>query len=623
MPIFENSDGTDESVFSADERRSDGSGSYQSFDGVEGDGAPASQSRQDDDRSQRPNVGPRGRFRSGGRGREAGGGGFGASAAPRGRGKVQVLPEEGSLPPGDPFGDEGRDESSHGEGSFSGRGGPGRMGGGGRFRSSGPRPKGRPRRSGPPEGGGAPSGRSAPQQQGGALRRSPYGGLGFWERIQSGSALDAACADYFGDAQPLDLEEVFNLGDAQMAELAASMEMEWVPGTRERQLVLERCLRQAAENRTAIAVGGVLELFADGNGCLVWSRDRFQPVDWSPFIPRCLVRRYGLRRGQQLQVLATFPREGAPHLCALRLNQVMQRDPAAASKLPQFKDLTPFYPTERLLLESATVDAQLNLSMRIVDLVTPVGLGQRGLIVAPPRTGKTILLQAFANAVSANRPDAQVWILLIDERPEEVTDFRRMARGEVFASTFDETPDRHVRLAEMVIEMARRRVECGEHVVLLLDSITRLARAYNTVMPTSGRILTGGIDANALQGPKSFFGSARNIEGGGSLTILGTALVETGSRMDDVIFEEFKGTGNMELHLDRELADRRIYPAINVGRSGTRKEELLYHPDELPRIHLFRRAMVGLTSTEAVEMLIQRVKKTGNNVEFLMTLNRG
>jgi transcription termination factor Rho len=300
----------------------------------------------------------------------------------------------------------------------------------------------------------------------------------------------------------------------------------------------------------------------------------------------------------------------------------MDSDPESAKKFPQFKELTPFYPRERILLENSIGDAAANLSMRIVDLVTPIGLGQRGLIVAPPRTGKTVLLQAFANAIAATRPDVEVWILLIDERPEEVTDFRRMAKGEVFASTFDETPDRHIQLAEMVIEMARRRVECGRHVVILLDSITRLARAYNSTMPASGRVMSGGIDANALQGPKSFFGSARNIEGGGSLTILGTALIETGSRMDDVIFEEFKGTGNMELHLDRELSDRRIYPAINVGRSGTRKEELLYHPEELPRIHLFRRAMVGLTSTDAVEMLIQRVKKTSSNVEFLMTLNR-
>jgi transcription termination factor Rho len=301
----------------------------------------------------------------------------------------------------------------------------------------------------------------------------------------------------------------------------------------------------------------------------------------------------------------------------------MDKSPLEAAKIPHFKELVPYYPTDRLLLENGSEEANQRLSLRIVDLVAPIGLGQRGLIVAPPRTGKTVLLQAFANGIATVRPEAQVWILLIDERPEEVTDFRRMAKGEVFASTFDETPDRHVRLAEMVIEMARRRVECGQHVVILLDSITRLARAYNAIMPASGRIMSGGIDANALQGPKSFFGSARNIEGGGSLTILGTALVETGSRMDDVIFEEFKGTGNMELQLDRELADRRIYPAINVGRSGTRKEELLYHPDELSRIYLFRRAVVGLNSTEAVDMLIQRVKKTGTNVEFLMTLNRG
>jgi transcription termination factor Rho len=261
--------------------------------------------------------------------------------------------------------------------------------------------------------------------------------------------------------------------------------------------------------------------------------------------------------------------------------------------------------------------------MRVIDLLSPIGFGQRGLIVAPPRTGKTMLLQGIANAIIANQPDAKLIVLLIDERPEEVTDFVRQVRGaEVVSSTFDESADSHIHAAEIVIENARRWVEAGIHVVILLDSITRLARAYNTEQPNSGKILSGGVEANAFQFPKRFFGSARNIEGGGSLTIIATALVETGSRMDDVIFEEFKGTGNMELHLDRSIADKRIFPAINLERSGTRKEELLYHPEELAKIYNLRRAFQGVPSVEAMEMLIARLRKCPTNVEFLMNINR-
>jgi transcription termination factor Rho len=317
--------------------------------------------------------------------------------------------------------------------------------------------------------------------------------------------------------------------------------------------------------------------------------------------------------------LATHMPNMSP-LYAVKLVNAMGKPPQEVASLPLFRDLVPYYPTERILLESSAANSLQSLSMRIVDLLTPIGLGQRGLIVAPPKTGKTMLLQAIANAIVANRPDVHLMVLLIDERPEEVTDFRRMAKGEVFASTFDEYADSHLQVAEMVIESARRRVECGEHVVILLDSITRLARAYNTVMPSSGRVLSGGIDANALQGPKSFFGSARNIEGGGSLTILGTALIETGSRMDDVIYEEFKGTGNMELYLDRELAEKRIYPAIHPGKSGARREELLYHPEELARIHVLRRSINDISLQEAMSMLIQRLHRTSNNVEFLMSV---
>jgi transcription termination factor Rho len=297
--------------------------------------------------------------------------------------------------------------------------------------------------------------------------------------------------------------------------------------------------------------------------------------------------------------------------------------PDGVFNLPKFKDLLPYYPTERLFLETNETVPWSNHSMRIVDLLTPIGLGQRGLSVAPPRTGKTVLLQGIANAISANRPDVTLIILLIDERPEEVTDFRRQVpSAEIISSTFDESTDNHVHAADMVIDKARRKVEAGQHVVILLDSITRLARAHNTEQPSSGKLLSGGVDANALQIPKRFFGSARNIEGGGSLTILATALVETGSRMDEVIFEEFKGTGNMELHLDRSLVDKRMFPAISIEKSGTRKEELLYHPDELEKVYALRRAMKGLPAIESMEMLINRIRQTKTNTEFLLNINR-
>jgi transcription termination factor Rho len=301
----------------------------------------------------------------------------------------------------------------------------------------------------------------------------------------------------------------------------------------------------------------------------------------------------------------------------------MDADPEEASRIMPFTELVPYYPLDRIFLETSAEAEWDNVSMRVVDLVSPIGFGQRGLIVAPPRTGKTVLQQAIARALRVNNPQAHLIVLLVDERPEEVTDFRRQVPdSEVIASTFDESAESHVHAAEIVIEKARRMVECNKDVVILLDSITRLARAYNTTMPNSGKILSGGVEATALQRPKRFFGSARNIEGGGSLTILGTALVETGSKMDEVIFEEFKGTGNMELHLDRELSNKRIFPALDFEKSGTRKEELLYHPDELNKIYSLRRSLKGVPPVEAMEMFIQRVRKTKNNPEFLMGLGR-
>jgi transcription termination factor Rho len=300
----------------------------------------------------------------------------------------------------------------------------------------------------------------------------------------------------------------------------------------------------------------------------------------------------------------------------LRVDKVNGGEPEQSRSKVPFENLTPLFPEKRLQLEREPAE----VSMRVMDIFTPIGMGQRGLIVAAPRTGKTVLLQKLANSISANHEDVYLIILLIDERPEEVTDMQRNTKAHVLSSTFDEAPERHVQVAELVIEMAKRMVENGKDVVILLDSITRLARAYNTVQPHSGKILSGGVDANALHKPKRFFGAARNIEDGGSLTIIATALVETGSRMDDVIFEEFKGTGNMELCLDRTLVDKRIFPAINIEKSGTRKEELLLHPDELSRVWVLRRAINGVPPVESMEMIVNRLKKTKSNAEFLMSM---
>lgn len=388
-----------------------------------------------------------------------------------------------------------------------------------------------------------------------------------------------------------------------------------------RRTLLVQALNWAKEQRQAIIIKGTVEKLENG-GLVVYSNNNYAIKDLSAFIPASMMKEYGLMRGHDIEIQAHPPRDGETCPFALKVLKVMDADPDEVANRVPFEDLVPYYPTTRLFLETKPDVTWDNFSMRVVDILAPIGLGQRGLIVAPPRTGKTMLLQGIAHAVAMNRPDAHLIILLIDERPEEVTDFKRQVTGEVISSTFDEPAISHVHAAEMVVEKARRLVECGKHVVILLDSITRLARAYNTLMPSSGKILSGGIEANSLQKPKRFFGSARNIEHGGSLTILGTALIDTGSRMDEVIFEEFKGTGNMELHLDRELVAKRIFPAISIDKSGTRKEELIYHPDEMEKVFSLRRAMKGVPPVEAVEMLIQRIRKTKSNTEFLLGLNR-
>jgi len=386
-------------------------------------------------------------------------------------------------------------------------------------------------------------------------------------------------------------------------------------GFSKHQLIFE--LLKAHGRRGGPLLGrGVLEILPDGFGFLRSPLNSYQPAPDDIYLSPAQIRRFGIRSGDYVTGSIRSPKEKERFFALLRVDLINNEDPEMARRRVPFENLTPLFPDERLIMETDPKE----ISMRVMDIVTPVGKGQRGLIVAPPRTGKTVLMQKIANSISTNNPEAKLIILLIDERPEEVTDMRRNTKAEVLASTFDEPPERHTQVAEIVIEMAKRQVEQGKDVIILLDSITRLARAYNTTSPHSGKILSGGVDANALHKPKRFFGAARNIEGGGSLSIIATALVDTGSRMDEVIFEEFKGTGNMELGLDRELVNKRIYPAINIERSGTRKEELLLHPDELQRIWTLRKALKDVPQVEAMELLINRLKKTGTNLEFLMTL---
>ncbi len=382
------------------------------------------------------------------------------------------------------------------------------------------------------------------------------------------------------------------------------------------QLVFE-IVRAKAEHPTEILVGeGVLEVLPDGFGFLRSPYYNYLPSAEDIYVSPAQIRRFDLKKGDTVYGTIRSPKEKEKYFALNKVDKINNEAPEKARDRILFEDLTPLYPNKRLVMETT----KENLTTRVLDLAAPIGMGQRGLIVAPPRTGKTVILQKIANAITTNNPNVVLIVLLIDERPEEVTDMLRSVKGEVISSTFDEPPERHVQIAEMVIEKARRLVEYRHDVVILLDSITRLARAYNTVQPHSGKILTGGIDANALHKPKRFFGAARNIEEGGSLTIMATALIDTGSRMDEVIFEEFKGTGNMELVLDRRLAERRIYPAADVGKSGTRKEELLFHPEELEKVYLLRQALADLSPQDAMNLLLGRMKKTNSNIEFLLSM---
>lgn len=412
------------------------------------------------------------------------------------------------------------------------------------------------------------------------------------------------------------ISEIQRMNIDQLNQFAKKLGLKHLGSLTKSQMVFEivKCL---SEKPDEILYGeGVLEILPDGFGFLRSPNYNYLPSAEDIYVSPAQIRRFDLKKGDTVTGSIRPPKEKEKYFALLKVDLINSVPPEKARERILFENLTPLYPSERLVMET-TKD---KLSTRVLDLTAPIGKGQRGLIVAPPRTGKTVLLQSIATAIAANHKEVILIVLLIDERPEEVTDMQRVVKGEVISSTFDEPPERHVQVAEMALEKARRLVEHGKDVVILLDSITRLARAYNTVQPHSGKILTGGMDANALHKPKRFFGSARNIEDGGSLTIIATALIDTGSRMDEVIFEEFKGTGNMELVLDRRLADRRIWPAISLLKSGTRKEELLYHPQELEKLYLMRQAIADLADVDAMNLILGRLKKTNSNAEFLLSM---
>ncbi|MBN2307736.1 MAG: transcription termination factor Rho [Candidatus Hydrogenedentes bacterium] len=403
----------------------------------------------------------------------------------------------------------------------------------------------------------------------------------------------------------------------ELTELARSLNIEGYSGLKKQDLIF-RVLQQRIEAAGSLYGEGTLEILPDGFGFLRSGDYSYLPGPDDIYVSPSQIRKFGLRTGDTIQGHVRPPKEGERYFALLKVEAINYESPEAARERILFDNLTPLHPDERLRLETT----QEEVAARIMDLIAPIGKGQRGLLVAAPFTGKTVLLQKIANSITINHPEVVVIVLLIDERPEEVTDMARSVKGEVIASTFDEPAERHVQVAEMVLEKAKRLVEHKRDVVILLDSITRLARAYNTIQPASGKVLSGGVDANALQRPKRFFGAARNMEEGGSLTILATALVETGSRMDDVIFEEFKGTGNMEIHLDRRLMEKRIFPAIDVLKSRTRKEELLVEDEELQRIWLLLKVLSPLSVTEATELLVGKLRKTKSNAEFLAMMQK-
>jgi len=415
----------------------------------------------------------------------------------------------------------------------------------------------------------------------------------------------------------MNLVELKGKNISELIDVAKTFKIVGATGMRKQDLIFS--ILQAQTEQNGIIYGeGVLEILPDGFGFLRSPDSNYLPGPDDMYVSPSQIRRFSLKTGDTVSGQIRPPKDGERYFALLKVENINYEDPEIAADKILFDNMTPLYPTERIQLET---DPD-NLSTRIMDLMTPIGKGQRGLIVSPPRTGKTMLLKDIANAVTKNNRDIHKIVLLIDERPEEVTDMARSVEAEVISSTFDEPPQRHVQVAEMVLEKSKRLIEHKKDVLILLDSITRLARAYNTVVPPSGKILSGGVDSNALHRPKRFFGAARNLEEGGSLTIIATALIDTGSRMDEVIFEEFKGTGNMEVNLDRKLSDRRIFPALDINRSGTRKEELLIEQEDLNRIWILRKVLAPLAPVDSMEFLIEKIKGTKNNKEFLASMNQ-
>jgi transcription termination factor Rho len=419
----------------------------------------------------------------------------------------------------------------------------------------------------------------------------------------------------------MNLTEIKKKSSKDLLELAASFGIDDVGRARKQEIIFA-ILKAQAKKGEDIYGDGVLEILQDGFGFLRSSDSSYLAGPDDIYVSPSQIRRFALRTGDEIHGKIRPPKDGERYFALLKVGEINSEAPEVARNKIAFENLTPLHPTERLKLEIGNGSTE-DLTARVIELVAPIGKGQRGLIVSPPKAGKTVMLQNIAHSLVANQPDCHLIVLLIDERPEEVTEMSRSVRGEVIASTFDEPASRHVQVAEMVIERAKRLVEHKRDVIILLDSITRLARAYNTVVPSSGKVLTGGVDANALQRPKRFFGAARNIEDGGSLTIIATALVDTGSKMDEVIYEEFKGTGNLELHLDRRIAQKRVYPSINIAPSGTRREELLVSPDELEKMWILRKLLHNMDELAAIEFLIDHLKDTKTNEEFFSAMKRG
>jgi len=417
------------------------------------------------------------------------------------------------------------------------------------------------------------------------------------------------------------LSELKTLHVSQLLDMAIANEIDGANRLRKQELIFA-LLKNRAKKGESIFGDGTLEVLPDGFGFLRSPDTSYLAGTDDIYVSPSQIRRFNLHTGDSIEGEIRTPKDGERYFALVKVDKVNNEPPENAKNKILFENLTPLHPTEHLKLERE-IRAEENITSRVIDMIAPIGKGQRGLLVASPKSGKTVMMQHIAHAITANHPDVSLIVLLIDERPEEVTEMTRSVKGEVVASTFDEPASRHVQVAEMVIEKAKRLVEHKKDVVILLDSITRLARAYNTVVPASGKVLTGGVDANALQKPKRFFGAARNIEEGGSLTIIATALIDTGSRMDDVIYEEFKGTGNMEIHLERRMAEKRVYPAINVNRSGTRREELLLKPEVLQKVWVLRKLLYNMDDLEAMEFLLDKIRATKSNAEFFDAMRRG